>query len=64
MVNNPWKNEAAAIFGDLGIQVVIGQRFFGCFIGNHSERDDYVMSKVRQLVGHLDLLSEAVLIQP
>ena len=31
------ENEAAAIFADLGIQVVTGRRFLGGFIGNHSE---------------------------
>ena len=63
VVTDRWKNEAAAIFGDLGIQVVTGRRFLGGFIGSHSERDEYVMSKVRQWVGHLDLLSEAALTQ-
>ena len=58
------ENEAYAIFGDLGIQVVTGHRFLGGFIGNHSERDEYVRSKVRRWVGHLDLLSEAALTQP
>ena len=46
VVNDLWKNEAAAIFDDLRIQVVTGHRFLGGFIGNHSERDKYVMSKV------------------
>ena len=46
VINDRWKNEAAAIFGDLGIQVVIGHRFFGGFIGSYSERDEYIMSKV------------------
>ena len=58
------ENEATAIFGDLGIQVVTGHRFLGGFIGNHSERNEYVRSKVRRWVGHLDLLSEAALTQP
>ena len=40
------ENEVAAIFGDLGIQVVTGHRFLGGFIGSHSERDEYVISKV------------------
>ena len=61
VVNDRWKNEAAAIFGDLGIQVVTGHRFLGGFIGNHSERDKYV---TQRWVGHLDLLSEAALTQP
>ena len=46
VINDQWKNEAAAIFHDLGIQVVTGHRFLGGFIGNHSKRDEYVMSKV------------------
>ena len=62
MING--KNEAAAIFGDLVIQVVTGHRFLGGFIGSHSERDEYVVSKVQRWVGHLDLLSEAALTQP
>ena len=64
VVTDRWKNDAAAIFGDLGIQVVTGRRFLGDFIGSHCERDEYVMSKVRRWVGHLDLLSEAALTQP
>ena len=41
-----------------------GVQFLGGFIGSHSERDEYVMSKVQWWVGHLDLLSEAALTQP
>ena len=41
-----------------------GHSFFGGFIGSHSERDEYVVSKVQRWVGHLDLLSEAALTQP
>ena len=64
MVDDRWKGEAAAVFGDLGIQVVTGHRFLGSFIGSHSERDEYVMSKVQRWVSHLDLLFEAALTQP
>ena len=58
------ENEAAAIFGDLRIQVVTGDRFLGGFNGNHNKRDEYVLSRVRRWEGHLDLLSEAALTQP
>ena len=66
VVNDQWKNEAAAIFGDhdLGIQVVTGHRFLGGFIASHSERDEYIVSKVQRWVGHLDLLPKAALTQP
>ena len=37
VVNKRWKNETTAIFGDLGVQDVIGHRFLGGFIGNHNE---------------------------
>ena len=46
IINDRWKNEAAVIFGDLGIQVMTGHRFLGGCIGSHSERDEYAMSKV------------------
>ena len=35
------------------IQAVTGHRFLGEFLGNHSERDEYVMSKVRKWMGHV-----------
>jgi len=57
-------SEAAAIFGDLGVQVVTGHRFLGGFIGSHSERDEYVMSKVCRWVEHVDVLAKTALAQP
>jgi len=57
-------SETAAIFGDLGVRVVTGHRFSGGFIGSHSERDKYVMSKVCRWVEHVDVLAKAALIQP
>ena len=59
-----WRSEAVAVFGDLGVQVVTGHRFLGGFIESRSEKDEYVMSKVRRWVGHLDVLAEAALTQP
>ena len=51
VINDRWKNEAAAIFGDLGIQVVTVHRFLGGFIGSHSERDEYVNYVQSSMVG-------------
>ena len=48
VVNERWRSEVATIFGDLGIQVVTGHRFLGGFLGSRSDRDEYVMSKVRK----------------
>ena len=64
VVNEQWRSEAVAILGDLGIQVVTGHRFRGGFLGSHSERDEYVMSKVRKWVGHVDVLAGAAVTQP
>ena len=47
VVNERWRRDAAAIFGDLGVQVVTGHRFLGGFIGSHSERDEYVCLKLQ-----------------
>ena len=64
VVSERWRNEANAVFGDLGIQVVTGHRFLGGFIGSHSEREEYVVSKVRRWVGHINVLAEAASTQP
>jgi len=56
VVNEQWTGEAAAIFGDLGVQVVTRHRFLGGFIGSSSERDEYVISKVCRWVKHVDVL--------
>ena len=64
VVNEWWRSEAVTIFGDLGIQVVTGNRFPGGFLGSHSQRDKYVMSKVRKWVEHVDLLAVAAVTQP
>jgi len=39
VVNEGWRNDANAVFGDLGVQVVTGHRFLGGFIGSHRERE-------------------------
>ena len=59
VVNERWKSDPAAVFGDLGVQVVTGHRFLGGFIGSPKERDEYVMFKVDRWVRHIDVLSEA-----
>ena len=64
VVNERWKKEAAAIFGDLGVQVVTGHRFLGGFIGSQYGRGEYVMSKVRRWVGHVNVLAQAASTQP
>ena len=43
---------------------MIGHRFLGGFLENHSERDEYGMSKVSKWVGHVDVLSGAAVTQP
>ena len=48
----------------MGVQVVTDHRFLGDFIGSHSKRDEYVMSKVCRWVKHIDVLSETALSQP
>ena len=58
VVNERWRHEANAVFGDLGIQVATGHRFLGSFIGSHREREEYVMSKVCRWVGHINVLAE------
>ena len=64
VVNERWRSEAVTIFGDLGIQVVTGHRFLGGFLGSYSDRDEYVMSKVRKWVEHVDVLAGAAVTQP
>jgi len=64
VVNKQWTGEAAAIFGDLGVQVVTGHRFLGGLIESSSERDEYVMSKVYRWVEHVDVLAKAAGTQP
>ena len=64
VVSERWKSDAAAVFGDLGVQVVTGHRFLGGFIGSPRERDEYVMSKVDRWMRHIDVLSEAASTQP
>ena len=44
--------------------MVTGHRFLGGFIGSHSERDEYVMSKVCRWVEHVDVLAKAAVTQP
>ena len=44
VVNERWRSDVVAIFGNLGVQVVTGYRFLDGFIGRRSERDGYVMS--------------------
>ena len=41
-----------------------GHRFLGGFLGSHSERDQYVMSKVCKWLGHGDVLAKAAVTQP
>ena len=59
LVNERWRGEANTVFGDLGVQVVTGHKFLGGFIGSHSEREEYVVSKVCRWVGHVNVLTEA-----
>ena len=44
-------------------KVVTGHRFLGGFLGSHSGRDEYVMSKVCKWVGYVDVLAEAAVTQ-
>ena len=40
-----------------------GHRFLGEFLGSRGERDEYVISKVRKWVGHVNALAEAAVTQ-
>ena len=40
-----------------------GYRFLGGFLGSHSERDEYVMFKVRRWVGYVDVLAGTAVTQ-
>ena len=64
VVNEQWRHEANAVFGDLGIQVATGHRYLRGFIGIHREREEYVVSKVCRWVGHINVLAEAASTQP
>ena len=64
VVDEQWRSEAVAVFGDLGVQVVTGHRFLCGFIVSHSEKDEYVIYKVHRWVGHFDVLAEAASTQP
>ena len=48
----------------IGSSLVTGHRFLGGFLGSHSERDEYVMSKVHKWVGHGNALAGAAVTQP
>ena len=64
VVNERWKKEAAAIFGDLGVQVVTGHRFLGGFIGSQCGRNEYVISRVCRWVWHINVLAQAASTHP
>ena len=49
--------------GIIGSSLVTGHRFLGGFLGSCRERDEYVMSKVRKWVGHVNALAEAAVTQ-
>ena len=41
-----------------------GHRFLGGFFSSRSQKDKYVMSKVRKCVGHVDVLAGAAVTEP
>ena len=54
---------AKVIFGDLNIQVVIGHRFLGGFIGDSGDRHKFVLQKVLEWSDQIKTLA-AVASQP
>ena len=59
-----FKMEAEAIFSNLGVKVVTGNRFLGGFVGYLSDQISYVTSKVQKWVGHIKVLSDVATAQP
>ena len=64
VINEWWRGEANTVFGDLGVQVFTGHKFLGGFIESHSEREEYVVSKVCRWVVHVNVLTKAASTQP
>ena len=63
-MNQHFKMEAVAIFSDLNVKVVTGNRFLGGFMGELSDQNSYVLSKVQKWVGHINVLSNVTTTQP
>ena len=51
-------------FGDLGVRVVTAHRFLGGFIGDSSDRQNFVLQKVLQWSGHVRTLAAVASSQP
>ena len=64
VVSQNFKMEAEAKFSNLGVKVVTGNRFLGGFVGDLSDQNSYVTSKVQKWVGHIKVLSDVATAQP
>jgi len=64
VVNEQFRAEAEAVFRDLGVQVVTGNRYLGGFIGDIPGQNSYITSKVQKWLGHIKVLSGAAATQP
>ena len=64
VVSQNFKMEAEAMFSNLGVKVVTGNRFLGGFVGDLFNQNSYVTSKVQKWVGHIKVLSDVATAQP
>jgi len=64
VVNEHFRTEAETMFSDLGVRVVTGNRFLGGFIGDLSDQNSYVTSKIQKWVGNIKVLSDVAVTQP
>ena len=64
VVNQYFKVEAEAIFSNLGVKVVTGNKFLGGFVDNLSDQNSYVTFKVQKWEGHIKVLTSVATAQP
>ena len=50
LVNEHFKLEAEALFRELGVKIVTGNQYLGVFIGDLSDQDSNVISRVQKWV--------------
>ena len=49
-MNEHFKLEAEALFRELGVKIVTGNQYLGVFIGDLSDQDSNVISRVQKWV--------------
>ena len=57
-------DHAVQLFSSLGVQIVLGHRFLGGYLGDTSARDKFVSCKVQQWVSDVSHLSQLAVPQP